>query len=44
MVLAGLATPDDVARWQAMFEAIEAGSERYTIFVPLFAAVGRRPS
>ena len=42
MVAAGLATAADVARWEAMFAAIEAGSERYTIFVPLFAAIGRR--
>ena len=40
MVAAGLATAADVARWEAMFAAIEAGSERYTIFVPLFC--GRR--
>ena len=42
MVTAGLATAADVDRWEATFAAIEAGSERYTVFVPLYAAVGRR--
>jgi SAM-dependent methyltransferase len=42
MVAAGVATAADVARWAAMYERIEGGTERYTIFVPLFAAVGRR--
>jgi SAM-dependent methyltransferase len=42
MVEAGVADADDVARWAAMYERIEGGTERYTIFVPLFCAVGRR--
>ena len=43
MVAAGLATPDDVARWQRALERLDAQPERPTMFVPQFTATGRRP-
>lgn len=42
MVTAGIATDDDIARWQAALERHEG--MRTTIFAPMFAAVGRRAS
>ncbi len=41
---AGLATQDDVERWNAAFESIEGAEPRPTLFVPLFFAFGRRPA
>ena len=43
MVAEGVATRDDVARWDAAFERIEAADERPWTFVPVFLAIGRRP-
>jgi SAM-dependent methyltransferase len=43
MVAEGFADADDVARWNAMYDRIAAGPERYTLFVAPFCAVGRRP-
>ena len=40
MVGAGIATPDDVARWDAALDGTAAVHP--TIFVPMFTAVGRR--
>ena len=42
LVAAGLATSDDVERWSAAFERIDAAAVRPTAFVPLFFAFGRR--
>jgi SAM-dependent methyltransferase len=44
MVAAGLATDQDVTRWAAAFERLDAEPARPTVFVPMFAAVGRRPA
>jgi len=40
MVGAGIATPDDVARWDAALDRTAAVHP--TIFVPMFTTVGRR--
>jgi SAM-dependent methyltransferase len=42
MVAAGIATEDDLARWQAALE--RADTRKTRIFAPSFAAVGRRPA
>ena len=42
MVAAGLATPDDVARWDAAFHRVDQAAIRPTVFVPIFVAAGRR--
>jgi hypothetical protein len=42
MVAAGIATPDDVARWEAALDRL--GAQRPTIYASLFGAVGRRPA
>ena len=44
MVAAGVATPDDVARWQRALERLDAQQERPTMFLPHFTATGRRPA
>lgn len=44
LVAAGLATPDDVARWAAAFERIDRQEQRPTLFAPIFLATGRRPA
>lgn len=44
LVAAGLATPDDVARWEAAFDRADRMTERPTLFVILFFAIGRRPT
>lgn len=44
LVAAGLATPDDIARWTAAFERADGEPLRPTMFVPLFFAFGRRPA
>lgn len=43
MVRDGLATQEDVARWGAAFEAMDAAPVRPVLFAPGFTAVGRRP-
>ena len=42
MVAAGFATPDDVERWGAAYAEADAMTERPTLFVPGFTAIGRR--
>jgi SAM-dependent methyltransferase len=46
IVSEGLATREDVARWDAAFDRLDApdlpGRQRMTVFVPNFAALGRR--
>ncbi len=44
MVRAGVASEDDVTRWGAAFERTDARPDRPTLFIPLFTAVGRRPT
>ena len=44
LVASGLATPDDVARWDAAFVRADGMQERPTVFVPMFCAFGRRPA
>jgi ubiquinone/menaquinone biosynthesis C-methylase UbiE len=41
MVAAGVATEDDLARWEAALD--ELGEQRPTIFATLFGAVGHKP-
>lgn len=43
MVDAGVATADDVARWSAAFDRVDAAGDGWlTVFVPMFWAIGRR--
>lgn len=44
LVASGMATPDDVARWEAAFARADGMEQRPTAFVPLFCAIGRRPA
>lgn len=44
MVASGLATLDDVARWDAAFERNDRAERRPTIFAPFLLATGRRPT
>lgn len=43
MVASGLATADDVARWGAALDRVDALETRPTLFAPIFMATGRRP-
>ena len=38
-----LATPDDVARWEAALQRTDTAVVRPTVFIPVFTAFGRRP-
>ncbi len=40
---AGVVSAADVERWERRFEEFDAADERPTLFIPLFAAWGRRP-
>ena len=44
LVASGVATRDDLARWEAAFVRADGAQERPTVFVPMFCAVGRRPA
>ncbi len=44
MVAAGVATEDDVRRWDRAFQEVEAAAVPRTVFAPLFTAIGRRPA
>jgi SAM-dependent methyltransferase len=44
MVAAGVATEDDVRRWDRAFREVQAAPVPATVFVPSFTAVGRRPA
>jgi SAM-dependent methyltransferase len=44
MVAAGLATKEDLARWERAFARADAAGSRPTLFAPVFAAIGRRPA
>jgi SAM-dependent methyltransferase len=43
MVTAGVATEDDVRRWERAFQEVAAAPVPPTVFAPFFTAVGRRP-
>lgn len=43
MLAQGAATEQDVARWGAAFDRIDAAEARPTLFAPLFTGVGRKP-
>jgi SAM-dependent methyltransferase len=43
MVAEGVATPEDVARWDAAFDRMDGDEDRPWSFIPVFLAVGRRP-
>jgi precorrin-6B methylase 2 len=42
MVASGHATAEDLARWEAAFERLDAATERPTLFAAMFSATGRR--
>lgn len=44
LVASGVATEDDVARWEAAFVRSDGMEERPVVFVPIFCAIGRRPA
>lgn len=44
LVASGVATPADVARWEAAFLRADGMDTRPTAFVPMFCAIGRRPA
>jgi len=44
MVSAGMATEEDVRRWDRAFGEVRAAPVPPTIFAPMFTAVGRRPA
>jgi SAM-dependent methyltransferase len=44
MVTAGVATEDDVRRWDRAFQEVQSAPVRPTIFAPIVTAVGRRPN
>jgi len=44
LVASGLATGEDVARWEAAFVRADGLEPRPTVFVPMFCAFGRRPA
>jgi len=44
MIAAGVADADDVARWSAVLDKIDEDDRQFTLFVPQFWAIGRRPS
>jgi hypothetical protein len=43
MVTAGVATTDDVRRWERAFQEVEAAPAPQTVFAPFFTAIGRVP-
>lgn len=43
MVAQGAATEQDVERWGAAFDRLDAATVRPTIFAPLFVGIGRKP-
>ena len=44
LVAAGLATDEDIVRWEAAFARVDTAPVRPTLFAPLFFAIGRRPA
>jgi hypothetical protein len=44
MVAAGVASSEDLRRWERAFEATAAAARPPTFFAPMFTAIGRRPA
>ena len=44
LLAAGLATDDDIARWETAFSRLDALEKRPLVFAPVFCAIGRRPT
>jgi SAM-dependent methyltransferase len=43
MVAAGVATPDDLVRWDAAYDRMDRSARRPWMFMPIYLAIGRRP-
>ena len=43
MLAAGVIDQAETARWQAVFERLDRGQIRATLFAPMFSAWGRQP-
>ena len=39
----GIASPEDIIRWEAALQPMDSAEIRPTIFVPNFIAIGRPP-
>jgi SAM-dependent methyltransferase len=44
LLSAGVATAEDVARWDAAYTRLDQAAERPTGFIPFFVAIGRKPT
>ena len=44
LVAAGMASAEDVRRWDRAFQEMAAAPVPPTVFAPVFTAVGRRPA
>ncbi len=44
MLAAGVIDEADTARWQVVFERLDRGELRATLFAPMFSAWGRKPT
>ena len=42
LVIAGLATDDDLARWEAAYTRLDRAEQRPTAFIPAFVAIGQK--
>jgi hypothetical protein len=43
MLADGIATPQDITRWEAAFERMDTAKVRPTVFAPNFIGIGRKP-
>jgi hypothetical protein len=43
MLAAGVVTQDDLRRWSAALDRLDAEGAKPTLFIPQFVAIGRRP-
>jgi hypothetical protein len=43
MLADGIATPQDITRWEAAFERMDTAEVRPTVFAPNFIGIGRKP-
>jgi hypothetical protein len=44
MLAEGVASPEDVRRWEAAFDRMDVAEPRPTVFVPQFVAIGAAPA
>ncbi len=44
MRAAGIIDAADIARWEGEFQRLDTGQTSLTMFVPVFAAIGRKPA